>query len=199
MGRRPNHLQEGAWSPARINWLVLALETFVTLQAASRGFDYLQPRPQDEVPVSLTTMEAALPLPVWGTCFLLLAGAVFLGLFGGWWTPIVVGHAGLAGLYAAFSYGVLDQAPIHHSSVAVLGLFVVIPGLVLGSVRWKSWRWLRITAACVLTAAGGWIVSYGLGYDFRTGTSLLTATAIHAAFAIRVAYVAHWRPPPHTA
>lgn len=196
MGKVAIHLREGSWQPWRVNWLILAVEAFMTLQSASRGMDYVQDRPAQAPTASLSTMEAALPLWIWGLAFLLGSGAVFFGLYGGWWSPIVGGHAALTGLYGAFAYGVLDQAPVRNLWLALAGGILLLPGLYTGTTRWTHWRWLRIASGSVLTLLGGWVVSYGLGYDFRTGTSLMFAAAMHCSFAIGVAYIAHWRPPP---
>lgn len=195
MGKRAVHLTEGGWVPWRTNWLVLATETFLVLQGASRGMDYVQPRPPLPPNPTLSVIEAALPLPLWGSGFLLFAGLVFIGLFGGWVWPIISGHLGLAGLYGAFSYGLLAQTPIRHGWLALIGTALLSAGLWLGIMRWTHWRWLRFTAAVVGLLAGGWAAAWGLGYDFRTGTGLLSAAASHLAFALGVTYIAYRRPP----
>lgn len=195
MGRRLPYLTEGAWVPGQTNWLVLILQLVLTVQAASRGMDYVQPRPPRPLPPSLSVIEAALPMAVWGSVLLVCAALVFAGLFGGWVWPIVAGHISLAGLYGAFAYGLLAQTPIRSGWLSFIGVALLAPGLLLGVSRWQSWRWVRFTLAMGMVLAGGWIAAYGLGYDFRNGTGLFIAGISHSTFAIGVAYIAYRRPP----
>lgn len=195
MWRRLAYLNEGAWVPHRTNWLVLTVQLLLTGQAASRGMDYVQPRPDGPLPPSLSVVEAAAPLALWGAGLLLFAGLVFAGLFGGWVLPIVIGHAVLAALYGAFAYGLLDQTPMDSGPLALLGLSLMLPGVYLGISRWRSYRWLRFSLAMGLLIVGGWITADGLGYDFRSGTGLLVAALCNTSFAIGVAFIAYRRPP----
>lgn len=195
MGRRLQYLTEGSWVPGRTNWLVLVLQVLLTVQTAARGIDYVQPRPPLPMPPQLSIIEAALPLPIWGCGLLALAGLVFGGLFAGWVWPIITGHLCIAGLYGAFSYGVLTEVPMRSQAYALLGLTLLTPGLVLGVSRWRSWRWVRIILAIIMVIAGGWLTGSGLGYDFRTGTALFIAGLCHAALAVGIAFLAYRRPP----
>ncbi len=196
MWRRLNYLNEGSWTPFRTNWLVLAVQLLIVGQAASRGLDFVQPRPPGTITDTLSVVEAAAPLPLWGAGLLLAASMIFGGLFGGWTTPIIVGHVGLAALYGAFSYGLIDQTPITSGWEAVGGLALLLVGVYLGVSRWDRWRWVRFTAAMLLLIGGGWIAAEGMGYDFRTGTSLLVAAFNHTVFAIGVAFIAYRTPDP---
>ncbi len=195
MWRHLGYLNEGMWVPHRTNWLVLAVQLFVTGQAASRGMDFVQPRPPGSTTAALSVVEAAAPLALWGWLLLASTGFVFAGLFGGWVLPIVIGHGGLAALYGAFAYGLLDQTPIESGPLALLGVALMLPGVYLGVSRWQRWRWLRFVLAMPLLVIGGWITADGLGYDFRSGTGLLVAACCHTSFAIGVAFIAYRRPP----
>lgn len=194
MWRRLNYLNEGAWTPGHTNWLVLAVQLLLTVQAASRGLDFVQPRPPGTITDTLSVVEAAAPLPLWGGGLLLAVTLVFGGLFGGWTTPIIVGHGLLAALYGAFSYGLIDQTPTKSGPEAVAGVVLLLAGVYLGVSRWDCWRWVRFAAAMLLVIVGGWIAAEGMGYDFRTGTSLLVAALNHTAFAIGVAFIAYRTP-----
>lgn len=195
MGHRLPYLLEGAWVPGRTNWLVLVLQVVLTVQASSRGMDYVQPRPPRPLPPSLSIIEQALPLGLWGGALLLFSGLVFAGLFGGWVWPIIVGHLAMAALYGAFAYGLLAQTPIRSGKLAAIGLLLLTIAIVLGVCRWRRWPWLRFTLAMALLLIGGWTCAYGLGYDFRSGTGLFVAGTAHAAFAVGVAFTAYRRPP----
>lgn len=195
MWRRLGYLNEGMWVPHRTNWLVLAVQLLVTGQAASRGMDFVQPRPPGSTTAALSVVEAAAPLLLWGWLLLVSAGLVFAGLFGGWVLPIVIGHGGLAALYGAFAYGLLAQTPMDSGPVALVGVALLLFGVHFGVSRWRSWRWLRFLLAMSLLVTGGWLAADGLGYDFRSGTGLLVAACCHTAFAIGVAYIAYRRPP----
>lgn len=197
MWRRLGYLNEGMWVPHRTNWLVLTVQMLLTGQAASRGMDFVQERPPGSTSAALSAVEAAAPLPLWGAALLLAAGVVFAGLFGGWVLPIVIGHALLAALYGAFSFGLFDQTPIESGPLALLGMSLALPGVYLGVSRWRSYRWVRFLLAMVLLVLGGWITANGLGYDFRTSTGLLVAALCNTAFAIGVAYIAYRLPPAH--
>jgi hypothetical protein len=188
------YLRLGGWAPARKNNLLLALQVFFVVQSASRGMDYVQPRPSGPPAPSLTSIEAALPLPVWGTACLLAAAAIVCGLFGGWAGPIIAGHAALAGLYAAFSYGLLDQAPLRSPMLSLLGAVPLIVGFLLGLSRWRTRQVLRFWLSLLAVLGGGWLCAYGLGYDFRTGTGLLGAALSHTVLSVGIAYLAFRDP-----
>ncbi len=196
MWRRLSYLNQGAWTPFRTNWLVLAVQLLLTGQAASRGMDFVQPRPPGSITDTLSVVEAAAPLALWGSGLLAAAGLVFVGLFGGWTTCIIVGHGLLAALYGAFSYGLIDQTPTDSRWKALGGLILLLAGVHLGVSRWDHWRWLRFLLAMLLLLVGGWIAAEGMGYDFRSGTGLLVAGASHTAFAIGVAFIAYRASPP---
>lgn len=184
----------GRYVPGKTNILLLAVQVLFAVQAASRGEDYIFPRPEDVVAPSLSSIERALPLPVWGSGFLLAAALVLVGLFGGWLTSIVIGHFILAGLYGAFSYGMLDQAPIENFWLAGAGAVVLVVGLATGLTRWPHREMLRFVIALLLTGVGGWVCGYGLGYNFRTATGLLIAGLIHAAFVVGMTWIASRAP-----
>jgi hypothetical protein len=192
VGRRLPYLSQGAWVPGSLNWLIPTLQGLLAIQGAARGLDYLQPRPPGPMPPSLTAIEAAFPLPVWGWALLLTSGLVFVGLFGGWLWPIIVG---LAGLLGSFGYSVLDEAPVRSPSLALLGISLIIPGVLFGVSRWRSHRWVRFTLALTLLFTGGWLAGHGLGADYRSGTALFVGSACHAAIAVGIAYIAYRRPP----
>ncbi len=197
MWRRLGYLNEGMWVPHRTNWLVLTVQLLLTVQAASRGMDYVQRRPSEgegAIPAALSVVEAAAPLPLWGAGLLLAAGLVFAGLFGGWTAPIITGHGLLAALYGAFSYGLGNQTRLESGPAVLLGVALMLPAAALGVSRWQRRAWLRFTAAIGLLVVGGWITADGLGYDFRTGTGLLVAGLCHTAFAVGVAFIAYRRP-----
>ena len=111
----------GSWHPGRTNALLLLLQVGLALQAASRGMDYILPRPPSPVPPVLTVVERALPLPVWGLGFLLAAGAVMVGLAGGWWVCMVAGHAAMA---VSILLVPLGSAPLAVLSAVVFGLMM---------------------------------------------------------------------------
>lgn len=181
----------GTYIPGRTNYLLLALQVLLALQGASRGMDYVLARPKDmPVSPSLVSIEAALPLWVWGIGFLVAAGAVFTGLYAGRISLIVFGHIVLTGLYGAFSWGLLADAPIYSVPMAALGAVILMIGIKLGIERWKSKEIVRFLNATMLTGIGGWVCGFGLGYDFRTATGLLTAGLAHAAIAIGTLFVA---------
>jgi hypothetical protein len=188
--RKLPHLGLGDWVPGRTNYLLLAVQVLFAVQGAARGMDYVLPRPPMPTPASLTSIEAAFPLPVWGVGFLLAGGAVLVGLFGGWLTCIVIGHFLLAGLYGAFAYGILADAPVDSYLVAGGGALLLAGGLHLGLRRWPRWEKSRFAAAMILTGIGGWVCGLGLGYNFRTGTGILIAGMVHATFVVGLLYIA---------
>lgn len=190
MHRRLPHLALGDWVPGRTNYLLLTVQVLFAIQGAARGMDYVLPRPPMPTPPSLSSMEAALPLPAWGFGFLIAGGAVLIGLYGGWLTAIVCGHLVMAGLYGAFAYGMLSEAPIYSGWLTILGAGLLAAGLAFGVTRWAQREWLRFLAAMVLTGIGGWVCGLGLGYNFRTGTGILIAGMIHATFVVGLLYIA---------
>ena len=196
VGKRLPYLTEGAWAPGSINWLIPTIQGLLSIQAAARGMDYLHTAGNGQpMPPALTAIEEALPLTVWGGLLLLFAGLVFVGLFGGWVWPIIVGHTAIAGLNGAFGYGVLSESPVRSSNLALVGVSLIVPGLLLGVSRWKSKRWVRFSLAITMLFAGGWIAGYALGSDYRNGTSLFVGAACHAALAVGIAHIAYRRPP----
>lgn len=94
----------GDWRPgmpAPISRTVLWL---LTVEALSRGMDYVTgDRPG--VTSSLTVIEAALPLEVWGVLFLIVGAATALGVFFRRHMLIAYGAFFTGGLYAILSVG----------------------------------------------------------------------------------------------
>lgn len=180
----------GTYIPGRTNYLLLALQVLLALQGASRGMDYVLARPKGQPTApSLASIEAALPLWIWGIGFLIAAAAIFIGLYAGRVSLIVFGHVVLTGLYGAFAWGLLAEAPIYSLPMAVVGAVVLIIGIKFGIERWKRNEIVRFLNATMLTGIGGWVCGLGLGYDFRTATGLLTAGLAHAAIAIGTMFV----------
>lgn len=184
----------GSWQPGRTNALLLLLQVGLALQAASRGMDYTLPRPPLPIPPVLTVVEAALPLPVWGVGFLLAAGAVMVGLAGGWWMTMVVGHASLFALHVGFSIGMLRAVPALQWPLVLAGLVILAPGLLLVLTRWRRANWLRFGGAMLLLGAGGWTTAVGLGYDFRAAIDVLIAGIGNASMALGITWVRSVRP-----
>lgn len=95
---------QGHWRPglpAPVSRFILWL---MTAEAMSRGIDYVTgDRPG--VTSSLTVIEAALPLPVWGLLFLIVASVTTLGVGLRRYWLITYGAFFTGGLYAILSVG----------------------------------------------------------------------------------------------
>jgi hypothetical protein len=126
---------------------------------------------------------------VWGIGFLLAAGLIVIGLAGGWWPAMVVGHGGLFSLYIGFAFGMLQAAPAANWWMATPGALVLAGGLFLVLTRWPRLNWLRFALSMLTVTIGGWVCAFGLGYDFRTATGLLIAGVGHLGMAVGVVWV----------
>ena len=83
-----------------------SLQVGAIVVAGSRGADYIV-LPDDLVLESLTKVQAALPLDIWGSLFLTAALVSGLSLALRKYLIVSVGHGALAGLYLAIGLGAL--------------------------------------------------------------------------------------------
>lgn len=82
---------------------VVAIQAAILLAAVSRGLDYLLP-PRGPLN-TLSVIEKAMPIELWGALF--LVGGLFglVGLYVNRWPIAAVGHVILLATYAAFAVG----------------------------------------------------------------------------------------------
>ncbi|AOE44374.1 hypothetical protein SEA_GHOBES_22 [Gordonia phage Ghobes] len=161
------------------------------LAALYRGLDYVTP--PSESPESLSVVEKALALEVWGVVFLVLG---VLGLAGLFWVKLpltAVAHGFLVGLYLAFAVGSLWSVVGRTSStpsvyewvwVAVLGGAATVTWLVtfFSLKRFRALGYLGV--AFFATAAVSVYASSSGVYGWRTAAGwLLVLCVCHGVLA----------------
>jgi len=179
----------GNWYIGRVNLVLAGVQFLLWFQAASRGLDYVQPRPDSPVSPILLKIEETLPLPVWGTGYLIAALVLFIGVSGRWWHTIVAGHALCAVMYFCFTAGTMAEVDVVNGWLAAAGLLVLLVGVYLSAVTLRR-DWWRFGGSIVFTAVGGWGAGLGLGYDFRTSSAFLVGTLGHLFYALGIAWLA---------
>lgn len=111
MNPEPNPWKPGSWEPARLSTLdSISVTVWLCFASMLRGLDYLLPASPEGSTKSLTVVEDAMPLPVWGMLFLgfsaLLLAAVLMKIhrlvYLSHWTLGVVTAALAVGLGAEY-------------------------------------------------------------------------------------------------
>lgn len=130
-----------AWRPglpSDVSAIVLAL---MALQAVNRGIDYAM-GDRDTTTASLTVVEQAMPLPVWGVLFFLGGVLVLSGMWRRIADLIVIGAVLLMALYASLSWGLVlkmvKRGTSVHDFFDALGNESV--GTIVSAWPWDGWR-----------------------------------------------------------
>jgi hypothetical protein len=186
LGRRLlGEFAHGEWRPGAHNVALLVVQLITLYQAGLRGRDYLIPRTTGAIDAQgLGIVEAAAALPVWGWLFYLSTVLAVVGLAGRWAPVVIAGHALLWAWYSGIGYGVLaDQGItltwrlIGGAMLATLGLWVIFRRNAPGAP-------VRLLIGVPAMLVGQELMSTGLGQDYRSGTGLMGAGAIHATLAV---------------
>lgn len=120
---------------------VLVLAAGSLAAALFRGADYLA-LPQDET--GLSAAEHALPIDHWGMLLLLGVGLAVIGYLVHRWPLTILGHALLAGIFAAFGLGeiVTGLANIAGDELRTGVAFLCVQAVLhaeLTVVAWRRW------------------------------------------------------------
>lgn len=97
-------LRRGTWTPLPPLPARLAVIAVPPLETMARGWDYIT-GDQPSTTNSLTFVEQLMPLWVWGLLCIVSASLVYLGFFGRWAAPSVIGFALGGSTYTALAYG----------------------------------------------------------------------------------------------
>lgn len=169
----------GDWAPGAHNMALLIVQLIVLVQAALRGFDYLQPAPEQ---ASLSAVERWVPLTWWGAAFLLVTTMALVGLAGRWAGPIMAGHALAGSLYVGVGVGILLENGEPVGALAAAGMAVGLLGTWL-VLRTASPTALRLIVGVPAMLTGQYLLSVDFGAGYRTGTGLIGAGLIHGVLA----------------
>lgn len=182
-------MHQGDWRPGTHNLALLVIQLIALWQASLRGGDYIGDRSPlrpgaNGNPPALGTVEQAAPLWVWGSLFLVSTALVLIGLAGRWATPVIVGHVTLAGWYTGIGIGVLQTSGVIINAAVLAGTLLSLAG------AWVMFRpsqpslWLRLAFGVPAMLVGQSLLIGGLGVDYRTGTGLIAAAAMHATLGV---------------
>lgn len=177
-------VRHGDWIPGRHNVALLVIELIALYQAALRGADYLTPRSNGEINLQgLGVVEAAGSLHVWGWLFYVSAAAALVGLAGRWAPVVIIAHTSLFAWYSGIGIGLLQAEGIHITPSVIAGLVLAITGTWLVFRRHAASAPIRLLIGVPAMLVGQGLMSSGLGQDYRTGTGLLGAGALHLTIA----------------
>lgn len=87
------------------------IEKLILLQAAFRGLDYILLPPGTPI-ATLSVIERALPITLWGWLFL---GSALVAYAGMWWKQspsAAIGHMGLGIIYGIFAIGSITEVTL---------------------------------------------------------------------------------------
>lgn len=99
-----NRIPRGRWLAGMPQDVSLMMMMLFTLQMLNRGLDYLG-GDRDGVTESLSVVERAMPLQMWGILFLAVSLTIFAGMFLRREMLIIYGAVVAAGLYGGLSWG----------------------------------------------------------------------------------------------
>lgn len=176
--------RRGDWQPTT-NRALLLVQLVALFQAALRGTNYLS---GDEEPsAALAAVESAAAQPVWGGLFYGSVVLAVLGMALRYSPPIVLGHlllfawyAGLGGRVISANLDAIPPASYLGLGIGAVGAW----GLVSSRVTSAA---VRMFVAVPLLLGGQWVLSAGLGDDYRTGTGLIGAGLLHLIIGVGVA------------
>lgn len=188
----------GDWRPGTHNLALAVIQVTAVVQAGIRGMDYVQQRPVPVSPILRSATEVG-NLPIWGAVFLLGAGLLVAGLSGGWVEPIFAGHGVLTAVYFVLGCLMISDVPIRDGLVAVGAGAGFVVGMWLVLTRWESRNAVRFWLSLVLTFGCGYLAAYGLGYDFRTATAVVSASVIQCALLAGTAVLVYRDRNPRSA
>jgi hypothetical protein len=96
--------RQGDWSPGMPSLISFIIFGLFTAQGANRGVDYITgDRP--DVTQSLTVVESAMPLQVWGVLFLMASAVVATGVVFRQYKAIITGCLFFVVLYSGITWG----------------------------------------------------------------------------------------------
>lgn len=142
MSTRWRHFTIGFWrrNPALSPALTTLISGVALTTALASGLDYIALPAQK---TQLSDLESAVPLDVWGAYMVAATGVAVLGwAYGRWWLT-ALGHAALAGIYAAFGVGVLlsvaDMGNWYGGRPGFARLCIATVHAALTVAAWRNW------------------------------------------------------------
>lgn len=103
MGPRIKSLQ-GKWRPGMPQEVSVVITILFTLETLVRGLDYIT-GDREGITLSLTVVETAFPLQVWGALLILSSLSIFVGIIlrRPWW--IIYGSFATSSIYLGLTWG----------------------------------------------------------------------------------------------
>lgn len=105
---RPRFLRRGRWVPGMQPDLSFCVMLLLGFEAFMRGVDYFTGDRHD-LTTSLTVVERAMPLQMWGVLLMACGGTFFAGVVLRRFMPIIVGAVIAFGAYGALAVGMVAK------------------------------------------------------------------------------------------
>ncbi len=151
--------------------MLLTIQLVTLWQVGMRALDYL-------TTPTMPALDRIVAGPLAGLGLLLGAVVVLTGLAGRWASSVIVGHAVVGSVYLVLGWLALTDTVSPSPSWGTAGLLLSAAG-VLVLVHRRAPTWARLAVAVPAMLVGQVVLAHALGADFRTGTGLLGAGALH--------------------
>lgn len=186
------HRFVGTWEPGEFPaWVSLAFKLTLLVLMAVRGMDYCT-GDTDKVAASLTEVERAAPLWVWGGALVFFSLIALVGMLFRQIKLILVGHLAGWAIYWAFSVGTVmslvgNSRDLSLSEVlfaVILILVAVVGGILLRTSTGKQYDFYILLAIGVALASG--VLAYSID-GIRSAAGMFGVGALHMWLMIGIA------------
>lgn len=97
-------MKRGDWTPGLQPDLSLVFMILLAVEVAVRGIDYLG-GDREDVTQSLTVVQSAMPLQMWGVLLLAAGGTFLFGVLTRSFAPLIFGAVSIMAIYGALAFG----------------------------------------------------------------------------------------------